>query len=115
MLIKKVTDKENIIESYYNSSNILKSIYHVDTKDLDIVFKRGAVYRYVDVTLKLFEQFEREQSQGKFLNKRIRNKFTTNKVADVNTQQLVESINRIIHRNDTIDGIVGDPKDSTTN
>ena len=106
MLLKKITDKKDIIESYYNSSNILKSIYHVDTKDLDVVFKRGAVYRYVDVPLKLFEQFEREQSQGKFLNKRIRNKFTTNKIADVNTQQLVESINRMIQRNNTIDGII---------
>ena len=115
MLIKKVTDKKDIIESYYNSSNILKSIYHVDTKDLDVVFKRGAVYRYVDVPLKLFEQFEKEQSQGKFLNKRIRNKFTTNKIADVSTQQLVESINRMIHRNTTIDRIIDDSPNSTTN
>ena len=106
MLIKKVKDKKDIIESYFKSSNILKSIYHVKTKDLDIVFNRGAVYRYVDVPLKIFEQFERDQSQGKFLNRHIRNKFTTNKVADVDTQKLVESINRMIQRNSKIDSIV---------
>ena len=115
MLIKKVTDKKNIIESYYNSSNILKSIYHIDTKDLDVVFKRGAVYRYLDVPLKTFEQFEKEQSQGKFLNKRIKDKFTTNKVADVDTQQLVESINRIIQRGDTLDSIIENSNDSEVN
>ena len=113
MLIKKVTDKKNIIESYYNSSNILKSIYHIDTKDLDVVFKRGAVYRYLDVPLKTFEQ--KEQSQGKFLNKRIKDKFTTNKVADVDTQQLVESINRIIQRGDTLDSIIENSNDSEVN
>ena len=115
MLIKKVTEKKDVIESYYNSSNILKSVYHIDTKDLDVVFKRGAVYRYVDVPLKLFEQFERDQSQGKFLNKRIRNTYTTNKIADVNTQQLVESINKMIQRDGKINSIIGNSTDPEVN
>tara|TARA_R100000908_G_C3756546_1_gene151354 strand:- start:10367 stop:10714 length:348 start_codon:yes stop_codon:yes gene_type:complete len=115
MLIKKVTEKKDVIESYYNSSNILKSVYHVDTKDLDVVFKRGAVYRYVDVPLKLFEQFERDQSQGKFLNKRIKDTYTTNKVADVNTQQLVESINKMIQRDGKINSIIGNSTDTEVN
>ena len=115
MLIKKVTEKKNVVESYYNSSNILKSVYHIDTKDLDVVFKRGAVYRYVDIPLKLFEQFEREQSQGKFLNKKIKNTYTTNKIADVNTQQLVQSINKMIQRNTKIGSIVEDSTDSKVN
>lgn len=115
MLIKKVTEKKDVIESYYNSSNILKSVYHIDTKDLDVVFKRGAVYRYVDVPLKLFEQFERDQSQGKFLNKRIRNTYTTNKIADVNTQQLVESINKMIQRDGKISSIIGNSTDPEVN
>lgn len=115
MLIKKVTEKKDVIESYYNSSNILKSIYHVDTKDLDIVFKRGAVYRYTDVPLKLFEQFEKDRSQGKFLNKKIVNTYTTNKIADVNTQQLVESINKMIQRDGKINSIIGNSTDPKVN
>ena len=43
MLLKRITGKENTIESYYNSSNVLKSIYHESTADLDVVFKSGAV------------------------------------------------------------------------
>jgi len=115
MLIKKITEKKDVIESYYNSSNVLKSIYHVDTRDLDVVFKRGAVYRYADVPLKLFEQFEKEQSQGKFLNKKIVNTYTTNKIADVNTQQLVESINKMIQRDGKISSIIGNSKDPKVN
>jgi hypothetical protein len=115
MLIKKVTEKKDVIESYYNSSNILKSVYHIDTKDLDVVFKRGAVYRYVDIPLKLFEQFERDQSQGKFLNKRIKDTYTTNKIADVNTQQLVESINKMIQRDGKIDSIIKNSTDPEVN
>jgi len=111
MLIKKVRDKSDIIESYFKSTNILKSIYHIKTKDLDVVFNRGTVYRYVDVPLKIYEQFEMDQSQGKFLNKHIRNKFTTNKVADVDTQKLVESINRMIQRSGKLDNII-DSKNS---
>jgi len=115
MLIKKVTEKKDVVESYYNSSNILKSVYHIDTKDLDVVFKRGAVYRYADIPLKLFEQFEREQSQGKFLNKKIKNTYTTNKVADVDTQQLVQSINKMIQRNTKIGTIIGNSTDPEVN
>ena len=106
MLIKKVTDKKDIIESYYNSSNILKSIYHTKTNDLDIVFSRGAVYRYLNVPLKIFEQFEGGLSQGKFLNKQIRNKYSTNKVAEVDTNKLVEEVNRLIQRAGKIDGMI---------
>ena len=106
MLIKKITEKKGLIESYYNSS-----IYHIGTRDLDVVFKRGSVYRYTDVPLKLFEQFEREQSQGKFLNSKIKNKHTTNKVADVNTQPLVELINKMIQRNSKLGPINGNTKD----
>jgi|TARA_R110000796_G_scaffold185373_1_gene302160 hypothetical protein len=92
MLLKRVTNKENTIESYYNSSNVLKSIYHESTADLDVVFKSGAVYRYRNIPATFLLEFEAAKSQGKFLNQKIINKFTSTKVVNVNTQQLVEHI-----------------------
>mgnify|MGYP001358560188 FL=1 len=93
MLIKRISnEKESAIESYYDSSNILKSIYHENTADLDVVFKSGAVYRYRNVPMGVLLEFEQAKSQGKYLNKKIRNTFPTNKVVNVNTQQLIERI-----------------------
>ena len=58
----------------------------------------------MNVPLKIFEQFEGELSQGKFLNKQIRNKYSTNKIAEVDTNKLVEEVNRLIQRGGKIDG-----------
>jgi|TARA_R110000782_G_scaffold94937_2_gene178767 hypothetical protein len=92
MLLKRITGKENTIESYYNSSNVLKSIYHESTADLDVVFKSGAVYRYRNVPNTVLLKLENSKSQGKFLNQEIRDKFQSTKVVNVNVAQLVEHI-----------------------
>jgi len=92
MLLKKITNLKNTIESYYDSSNVLKSIYHENTADLDVVFKRGAVYRYRNLPHSTLLEFEKAESQGKFLNQKIKDKFLSTKVVNVNTQQLLEHI-----------------------
>jgi|TARA_R100000908_G_scaffold49293_1_gene24701 hypothetical protein len=96
MLLKRMTNEKNTIESYYDSSNILKSIYHESTLDLDVVFKRGAVYRYKNVPPQVLLELEQAKSQGKFLNSKLRDKFKATKVVNVNTQQLVEHIQMLI-------------------
>jgi|TARA_R110002012_G_scaffold26763_8_gene86701 hypothetical protein len=96
MLIKRVINEKNTIESYYNSSNVLKSIYHEGTADLDVVFKSGAVYRYRNVPPTVLIEFEHSKSQGKFLNKKIRDNYSSTKVVNVNTQQLIEHIQMLI-------------------
>ena len=49
MLLKR-TQKENLVESTYDSSNILSSKYDKDSKKLTITFKRGVQYTYMDVS-----------------------------------------------------------------
>jgi len=101
MLLKKIENhKESLVESYYDSSNILKSIYHKSTQDLDIVFKRGAVYRYRNVSPKIVEEFEKDSSQGKYLNNVLRKNHETSKIVNVNTLQLIEHIQRLKEQND---------------
>ena len=95
MLLKRITGEQNTIESYYDSSNVLKSIYHESTADLDVVFKSGAVYRYRNVPNEVLSQLESAKSQGKFLNQKIKNTFQSTKVVNVNTKQLVEHIQKL--------------------
>jgi len=101
MLLKKIENyKESLIESYYDSSNILKSIYHKNTKDLDIVFSRGVVYRYREVPSKIVSEFEKDQSQGKYLNKVLIKGYKATKIINVNTTQLIEHIQRLKEEKD---------------
>ena len=95
MLLKRIEKEASIIESYYDSSNVLKSIYHKNTRDLDVVFKSGSVYRYREVSMDTLIQMEKEKSQGNFLNTVIKTKHPATKVVNVNTLQLIEHIQTI--------------------
>ncbi len=61
------------IECVYNSSNILKTTYFPKLDKLFIYFKRGGTYSYLNVSNKLYDEFENAESQGKFLQEKIRN------------------------------------------
>ena len=71
MLLKR-TQKENLIESTYDSSNILSSKYDKDSKKLTITFKRGVQYTYMDVSASDYLRFETAESQGAVLNSHIK-------------------------------------------
>ena len=71
MLLKR-TQKENLIESTYDSSNILSSKYAKDSKKLTITFKRGVQYTYMDVSASDYLRFETAESQGAVLNSHIK-------------------------------------------
>ena len=71
MLLKR-TQKENLIESTYDSSNILSSKYDKETKRLTITFKRGVQYTYMDVSASDYLRFETAESQGQILNSHIK-------------------------------------------
>jgi hypothetical protein len=79
MLLKRV-EKENIVKSIYDSSNILASKYDKTTKDLTITFKRGAQYKYIGVSSSDYMRFETAESQGAILNSHIKGKFVTEKL-----------------------------------
>lgn len=71
MLLKR-TQNENLIESTYDSSNILSSRYDKEHKKLTITFKRGVQYTYLDVSAADYLRFETAESQGAVLNSHIK-------------------------------------------
>lgn len=78
MLIDKkiYEDDENkrYIESVFDSSNILKTLYFEHLEKFYIFFKRGKSYSYINVNKELYKSFENAESQGKFFNQNIKGK-----------------------------------------
>lgn len=64
-----------------DSTLVDKVFYDPDTDILDAVFKKGARYRYYDVTPKTFSQFVLATSMGEFFNKKVRNRFDFEKMS----------------------------------
>lgn len=93
MLLKR-TQKENLIEATYDSSNILSSKYDKDSKKLTITFKRGVQYTYIDVSAADYLRFETAESQGAVLNSHIKShSFEKGDVVDAKVIQ--EEIDRL--------------------
>ena len=93
MLLKR-TQKENLVESTYDSSNILSSKYDKDSKKLTITFKRGVQYTYMDVSAADYLRFETAESQGAVLNSHIKShSFEKGDVVDAKVIQ--EEIDRL--------------------
>lgn len=64
------------------SSVINHYSYQEDKKILRIVYQSGAVYDYLDVSQKIFDEFQYAFSKGIFLNKVIKPKFKFRKISD---------------------------------
>lgn len=90
MILSRVetTDK---IEVLYESSNIIASIYDKSTSDLEIVFKRGARYKYKSVRNTDYFRFETAESQGSVMESHIK-KYEFEKLSDVDTTRLITEI-----------------------
>lgn len=67
-------DTLGYVETIFNSSNILMSIYFPKTSTLFISFNNGHTYQYDNVTKEIYDEFENAESQGKYFNTKIRNK-----------------------------------------
>ena len=65
--------KLELIETIYDSSNILMSTYFPKSEKLYIAFNKGAVYQYLNCSKELFLEFKTSESQGKFFNQNIKN------------------------------------------
>ena len=62
------------VESIFESSNILKTVYFADAETLYITFGRGHTYLYTGVDLEFYTRFENAESNGKFFHQHIKNK-----------------------------------------
>ena len=95
LILRKIQDDSNIIESYYKSSNILYSNYDADTHQLSVIFNSGKQYQYDGVPLKEFLKFEAVDSQGKYFNKNISKTYPYVKKEDMDVGQIVEELNKV--------------------
>lgn len=85
--------KSNQVTAYYNSSNILSSIYDTNNKTLEVVFKRGARYLYENVDSVDYMRFELAESQGKVLDSHIK-KYTFTKLDVIEPKKLEEDVDK---------------------
>lgn len=57
------------------SSNIEGFGYNSKEKTLWVAFKSNLIYKYDEVPLKIFMEFSKAESKGKYLNANIKSKF----------------------------------------
>ena len=87
-MILKRTEKGNIIEALYNSSNIIASSYNKLTNQLQLTFGKGDTYAYDLVNPTDYLRFELAESQGKVFNTHIK-KYSYVKLDSVDAQKLI--------------------------
>ncbi len=57
------------------SSNVAEIGYDAPTMTLEVAFHDGSVYQYFDVPERVYQEFMRADSKGKFQNANIRYNF----------------------------------------
>lgn len=80
MGITKEEIKGTKIINEITSSNIKRTEYDTQTKNLLVEFNNGVKYSYEDVPHQLYTQFRMSESQGKFFNSKISKTFKYKKV-----------------------------------
>lgn len=58
-----------------NSSNIKSIFYDEDKKELLIFFHSGGLYKYHNISDKIFEQLKKEENKTKYIKENL-NRFT---------------------------------------
>lgn len=102
MILKKIyLEDERIQKVWYESSMIvyseMKENEFENIGDLTITFKNGATYVYLDVAFEDYMVFiggGTDASQGKTLNKVIKNKYQYKRVEDRNVQELLNELHK---------------------
>lgn len=80
MAIKRTTILGTEIICEIESSNIKRTIYNSESKNLTVEFNSGAEYVYNDVPHNIYAQFRLSESQGKFFNKNISKTYKYKKI-----------------------------------
>ena len=80
MAITKEEIKGTKIINEVESSNIVRTEYDTETKDLVVEFNNGIKYKYDDVPHQVYTKFRMSESQGKFFTTDIAKKYPYKKV-----------------------------------
>jgi hypothetical protein len=62
------------------SSSIATIGYSPMTREMEVVFSRGAVYRYLDVPAPVFASFFLAASKGRYFNSNVKNRYPFRRV-----------------------------------
>jgi len=79
-MVKSKKYEGSLIIAEYDSSNLQRGRYDINTKKLVITFNNGASYEYDDVPHETFTGMNLAESAGKFFNQNIAKKFTYKKI-----------------------------------
>lgn len=89
--------RNDVDKAWYDSSNILYSECddkENELKEVRVVFKNGTQYKYKDVNVHDYLMFREDASQGKALNKFIKQKgYEYEKMENVNVDSILEDLN----------------------
>lgn len=92
-IIKKIIS-ESVIETMYDSSNILASKYDTANKNLIITFKNGGRYQYPDVSYTDYYNLDNADSQGVVFNSSIRKNYPTfHKLDSIDVEEYIKDMN----------------------
>ena len=69
-IIRETIDGVKIINEI-QSSNIKRTEFNTETKELIVEFNNGHKYSYENIPHQLYTQFRMSESQGKFFNSKI--------------------------------------------
>lgn len=81
MTVKRETIDGTKILNELNSSNMIRSEYDTETKQMIVEFKNNTKYCYDDVPHKVYTQFRMAESQGKFFTSEISKKYKYTKLS----------------------------------
>lgn len=80
MAITREEIKGTKILNEIKSSNMVRSEYDTETKQMVVEFTNGTRYQYLEVPHNVYTQFRMSESQGKFFTTNISKKFKYNKL-----------------------------------
>jgi hypothetical protein len=93
-VIERKELESGVVECLIESSNIVKTEYDRDKKEMVVVFKGGTRYQYNDVLHRDYVRFEVSESQGSVFNKTMR-KYKYTKLDNIDIEPLKERIEEI--------------------
>lgn len=78
----KIKTKDMITEqqSTVESTTIKSALYNFITGSLKITFSSGTMYEYSNVPSEIYDDFCKAESQGKFLNEKIKGTYNYSKI-----------------------------------
>jgi len=69
-----------MVRIHVRSSSVVEVGYDPKTKILEVVFRKGDVYQYLDVPMNVYQDLIRADSVGKFFNIQIKSNYQYRKV-----------------------------------